>query len=68
MCFDCEVCALAGHCLAGHYDDDFVLASKKQIIARLDNHEYESYRKKMKETLVREYLYDYDERQNLGGI
>jgi hypothetical protein len=53
--------------LAGHYDDDFVLASKKQIIARLDNHEYESYRKKMKETLLREYLYDYDKRQNLGG-
>lgn len=65
MCWDCEICALAGGCLAGHYDDDFVLASKEQIIERLDNHKYENYRKKMKETLIREYLYDYDKHQSI---
>lgn len=60
MCFDCDICALAGGCLASMRDDDFILASKEQIIERLDNHQYESKRKHMKETLIREYLYDYD--------
>ena len=46
-------------------DDDFVLASKEQIIERLDKNEYERHRKKMKETLIREYLYNYDERQHI---
>ena len=65
MCYDCEICALAGGCLAGMRDDDFVLASKEQIIERLDKNEYERYRKKMKETLIKEYLYNYDDRQHI---
>lgn len=65
MCFDCAICALAGGCLAGMRDDDFVIASKEQLIERLDSNRYERDRKKMKETLIREYLYDYDKRQDI---
>ena len=46
-------------------DDDFIIASKEQLIERLDNHEYERHRKQMKETLIKEYLYDYDKRQHI---
>lgn len=60
MCFECEICALAGGCLAGMRDNYFVIASKEQLIERLDNNQYESYHKKIKETLIREYLFDYD--------
>ena len=65
MCFDCAICALSGGCFAGMRDDDFIIASKEQLIERLDNHEYERYRKQMKETLIKEYLYDYDKRQHI---
>lgn len=65
MCFDCAICALSGGCLAGMRDDDFIIASKEQLIERLDNHEYERHRKRMKETLIKEYLYDYDKRQHI---
>ena len=65
MCNDCAICALAGGCLAGMRDNDFVVASKEQLIERLDNNEYERHRKKMKETLIREYLYDYDNRRDI---
>lgn len=53
MCFDCAICALSGGCLASMRDDDFIIASKEQLIERLDNHEYEGYRKQMKETLIK---------------
>lgn len=65
MCFDCAICAFAGGCLAGMRDDDFVVASKEQLIERLDSNSYERDRKKIKETLIREYLYDYDKRQDI---
>lgn len=66
MCFDCPICEFGeSGCLAGMRDDYFVLASKEQIIERLDNHKYERYRRQMKETLIRKYLYDYDKRQSI---
>jgi hypothetical protein len=49
----------AGCCLAGHGDDDYSLASKNQIIKRLDNGEYPDYRKLMIDTLKNKYNYDY---------
>ena len=65
MCNECPICANGDACLAAMYDDDFILASKEQIIERLDNGKYERYRKLMKETLIREYLYNYDTKENI---
>jgi len=56
---ECCVCMCAGCCLAGHGDDDYSLASKNQIIKRLDNGEYPDYRKLMIDTLKNKYNYDY---------
>ena len=57
---ECCVCACGDFCLAGHGDDDYSLASKEQIIARLDKGEYSSYRNTMIDTLEKVYGYKYN--------
>ena len=59
---ECCLCGCGAGCLAGHGDDDFWPASKEQIIERLDNNEYPSYRRLMKDHLRRSFGYDYDTR------
>ena len=62
-CFDCCICADGnGGCLAGIGDNDFLLASKEELIRRLDDAVYENESKinQIKETLKTEYHYDYD--------
>lgn len=59
-CSDCCVCALAGHgCLAGIGDDDFVAASKEEVIDRLNTGKFDWDKKKMIEFLKSEYGFDY---------
>ena len=66
MCRECEICYYGdGGCLAGLRDDDFVMAEERQLIERLDTGKYASYHKKIKETLVKEYLYDYNKRRRI---
>lgn len=57
---ECCVCACGDFCLAGHGDDDYSLASKKQIIERLDKGQYPSYTKTMIEVLENVYGYKYN--------
>lgn len=54
---ECCICACGDACLAGHGDDDFRLASKEQLIKRLDNDYYSSHKETMLNTL--KYVYDY---------
>ena len=46
-CSACAICGAGNGCLAGNGDNDYFPATKEQIIERLDNHEYESYRSQM---------------------
>jgi hypothetical protein len=55
----CCICACGDFCLAGHGDDDFRLATKEQIISRLDKGQYRSYRFMMINTLFIVYNYEY---------
>ena len=57
---ECCVCACDGGCLAGHGDDDFILASKEDILYNLLHGKYPHYVDHMKKTLLKEYGYDYD--------
>lgn len=57
---ECCVCACGDGCLAGHGDDDYSLASKEQIIERLDKGRYPSYTKTMINTLENVYGYKYN--------
>lgn len=57
---ECCICACGDFCLAGHGDDDYSLASKKQIIERLDKGQYSSYTKTMINTLENIYGYKYN--------
>ena len=57
---ECCVCVCGDFCLAGHGDDDFRLASKEQIIKRLDKGQYSSFTKTMIETLKNVYGYQYN--------
>lgn len=57
---ECCLCACAGHCLAGHGDDDFIPASKEQIIDRLDRGEWINYTHTMKYYLKDNFGYNYD--------
>lgn len=57
---ECCVCACGDFCLAGHGDDDYSLASKERIIARLDKGEYLSYTDYMINTLKVVYGYEYN--------
>lgn len=66
MCNDCAICYYGdGGCLAGMRDDDFVPAEKEQLIQRLDNGNFSSYRQQMKTTLLTDHLYDYDNRRDV---
>lgn len=57
---ECCICVCGdGGCLAGHGDDDFSLASKEQIISRLDKGQYQSYTNIMIGILKNKYGYDY---------
>lgn len=56
----CCVCACSGGCLAGHGDDDFMLASKEKIIDNLNNRKYKSYTNYMIVTLKDMYGYEYN--------
>lgn len=58
---ECCICACGDYCLAGHGDDYYSLASKEQIIKRLDNGSYPSYRETMINTLKYVYEYKYKE-------
>lgn len=57
---ECCVCVCGDFCLAGHGDDDYFLASKEQIIARLDKGKYSSYTDYMINTLKVVYGYEYN--------
>jgi hypothetical protein len=52
---ECAVCNAEGGCLAGHGDDDFSPATKEQLINRLNNNKYPSYRQLMIDTLKRSF-------------
>lgn len=56
---ECCICACGDACLAGHGDDDFSLASKEQIVERLDNGQYKSYTDIMIGVLKHRYGYNY---------
>jgi hypothetical protein len=57
---ECCICACGDFCLAGHGDDGYSLASKEQIIERLDKGQYSSYTKTMINTLENIYGYKYN--------
>lgn len=58
-CSGCIVCAYNGRCIAGHGDDFFKIASKDELIDRINN---KNLSKKDSEaienTLLEEYGYD----------
>lgn len=56
---ECCVCACGNFCLAGHGDDDYSPASKDEVIKRLDNNRYPSYRNSMIQYLKNEFGYEY---------
>lgn len=57
---ECCICACGDACIAGHGDDYYSLASKEQIIARLDKGQYKSYTNVMINTLENVYGYKYN--------
>lgn len=57
---ECCVCNCAGHCLAGHGDDDYERATKDQLIERLNLGKYKGSENIMKYALMDWYKYDYD--------
>lgn len=67
-CFQCEICKLAGGCLAGHDDDDYIPATKEQVIERLDNNEYNLRRDQMISYLKHQFNYDYNSKKNTEKI
>ena len=62
---ECCICACGDFCIAGHGDDNFCLASVKQIIDKLDRGTYTSYVDYMIDFL-KESGYEYD-LKNLGS-
>lgn len=56
---ECCICACGDFCLAGHGDDDYCLATKEQLISRLDKGQYTSHTNIMINTLKTVYNYDY---------
>ena len=63
---ECCVCSCGDFCLAGHGDDDFWPASKEQVVNRLDNGKYVSYRDMMKAYLLIRYGYTYQDNAERG--
>ena len=62
---ECCICACGDFCIAGHGDDYFCLASKEQVIDRLDRGTYISYVDYMI-GFLKKLGYEYDLR-NLGS-
>lgn len=58
-CSNCEICAAGRFCLAGHGDNDYIPATKEQVIERLNNNKYYNYRENMIKYLKEKYSYDY---------
>lgn len=58
---ECCICACGDACIAGHGDDYYSLASKEQIIKRLNEGRYPSYTDIMLETLKNVYGHKYEE-------
>lgn len=61
-CFgECCVCMFGGVCLMGNHEESssFLFASKKEIIRRLNESEYENYREYMINFLLTHYGYKY---------
>lgn len=56
----CAICIYGGCCLTGIVDDDFVLASSKQITERLQKGRYSSDKELMIDTLKTQYNIDYE--------
>lgn len=63
----CPICGCGGFCLAGNGDDDFYLASKEDLIYRLQWNEYPDCTRLMIRTLEEEYNHTFDER-DIGGM
>lgn len=62
----CATCLYGGGgCLAGMRDDYYVPAEKEDVIERLDEGKFARYQREMKEFLVRNYLYNYDTKQQI---
>ena len=55
----CCLCAL-DFCLAGHGDDDYIPASKEQIVERLEKGQFSSQRKTMADYLLERYGVQFD--------
>lgn len=60
---ECCVCWCGDKgCIAGHGDDDYMPATKEQVIDRLDSGRYPRYREEMKEYLYRCFSFIYKEK------
>lgn len=57
---ECAICGFGECCLAAMYEDDFELATKEQIICRLNNNKYPLYRQLMIDTLKNVFGYVYE--------
>ena len=64
---NCCICACGNFCIAGIGDDDYIPASKYDVIDRLNSGLYKNYKDKMIQYLKDEYGYDYNENDNLKG-
>lgn len=60
---ECAICGLGGCCLTTMYEDNFELATKEQIVSRIDNNEYPFYKQLMIDTLKNVFDYIYEENQ-----
>lgn len=59
---ECCICWFGGRgCLASMRDDYFIPANKEDIIERLNNNRFNSYRQHMINTLLKRYNYIYEE-------
>lgn len=61
---ECAICGLGECCLTTMYEDNFELATKEQIVSRIDNNEYPFYKQLMIDTLKNVFDYIYEENQS----
>lgn len=58
---ECAICFCgSGHCIAAMLDDYWQPATKEQLISRLNNNEYSSYRQLMIDTLYSNFNIKYN--------
>lgn len=62
ICNNCGICRCGGCCFAGNGDDDYVPATKEQVIERLDKNQYPSHRNMMIKYLKEKFNYEYKEK------